>query len=203
VPIDLGNELVQLLAGRRGHFLMESGYHSELWFNLNKLFESQERLDPFVRELAQRLSRYHIEAVCGPMAGGARLAKSISAILDIPYFYTERIEDPIASGFFPIKYRLPEAQRGQIGTQTVAIVDDAVSAGSAMRGTFADLVACGARPVTLGALFVFGGAAANFAAEKGLPLEGIARMSFGMWKPADCPLCMRGIPVEKVSDTQQ
>ena len=42
------------------------------------------------------------------------------------------------------------------------LIDDAVSAGSAVRGTHADLLACGARPVALGALFVFGDAAARF-----------------------------------------
>jgi orotate phosphoribosyltransferase len=55
--------------------------------------------------------------------------------------------------------------------------------------------------VALGALFVFGDGIAGFAAEKNLPIEAIARMPFGMWKPAECPLCAAGVPVEKVSDT--
>ena len=39
-------------------------------------------------------------------------------------------------------------------------MDDAISAGSAVRGTHADLIDCGALPVALGALVVFGDAAA-------------------------------------------
>jgi orotate phosphoribosyltransferase len=179
---------------------MESGYHSELWFQLDPLFERPERLRPFVSELARRLAAHRIDAVCGPMTGGARLARTIADELGIAGFHTERIEQPGARGLFPVKYRLPEEQRAAVRGRTVAIVDDAVSAGSAARGTLADLVACGARPVALGALFIFGAAAEGFAADNGLALEGIARMSFGMWKPGECPLCASGRPVERVSD---
>jgi orotate phosphoribosyltransferase len=89
-----------------------------------------------------------------------------------------------------------EAARGR----RVAIVDDAISAGSAVRGTYADLIACDATPVVLGALIVFGEGSAPFAVEKRLAIETIARMPFDMWKPAECPLCKAGVAVEKVSD---
>ena len=172
------HELIALLAGRRGHFQMESGYHSEQWFNLDALFDQRERLQPFVLELARRLAAHRLDAVCGPMTGGAKLA----------------------TGLFPVKYVVPAAQRDKVRGKSVAIVDDAISAGSAVKGTYADLLACGARPVACGALIIFGDAADKFATKNNLPLESIARMSFGMWKPAECPLCQTGVPVEKVSD---
>ena len=49
-------ELIQLLAGRHGHFQMESGWHSELWFDLDVLYEQPVRLRPYVSELARRLA---------------------------------------------------------------------------------------------------------------------------------------------------
>lgn len=194
------DELLQLLAGRRGHFQMESGYHSELWFNLDSLFEPPGRLRPMIAELARRLAAHRIDAVCGPMLGGARLARLISAELGLGDFFTERFEPPGATGLFPVKYRVPPSQRDAVRGQAVAIVDDAVSAGSALRGTHADLLACGARPVAIGALFVFGEAAARFAADQGLALENIAQMSFGMWPPTACPLCRAGVGLEKISE---
>jgi orotate phosphoribosyltransferase len=39
-------DLPALLAGRRGHFRMESGYHSELWFNLDRLFDDPAACSP-------------------------------------------------------------------------------------------------------------------------------------------------------------
>ncbi len=192
------SDLLALLAGRRGHFRMESGYHSELWFNLDKLFEDRARLLPFVDELARRLAVHRIEAVVGPMTGGAKLAAMIGAKLNIESHHTERFETPNATGLFPVRYLVHAAQRAHLQGKRVAIVDDAISAGSAVKGTHADLLACGARPVACGALFIFGDRADAFAAENNLQLEVIARMSFGMWKPGECPLCKTGVPIEQV-----
>lgn len=197
------NDLLNLLAGRRGHFRMESGYHSEWWFNLDKLFEDPARLLPFVGELARRLAAHRIEAVVGPMTGGAKLADMVAAQLGLASFHSERHETPGATGLFPIRYIVPVAQRALIRSKRVAIVDDAISAGSAVKGTHADLLACGAQPVACGALIIFGDHADAFAVEKSLKLESVARMSFGMWKPAECPLCKSGLPVERVSDAQK
>ncbi|MBI3885633.1 MAG: orotate phosphoribosyltransferase [Opitutae bacterium] len=196
----MAEALLSLLAGRRGHFQLESGYHGAQWFDLDRLLARRELLQPFVRELAQRLAAHRPDAVCGPMTGGAVLAELIAAELGLPSLHTDRIEPPGATGLFPVRYVVPAAQRAHLRGKTVALVDDAISAGSAVRGTYDDLLACGARPVACGALFVFGDAAARFAAEKNLPLEGIARLPFALWKPAECPLCRAGVPVEKVSD---
>ena len=196
----LGENLIGLLAGRRGHFQMESGFHSEQWFELDRLLAQRERLQPFVSALAQRLAPHRVEAICGPMTGGAKLAELIAAELGVAYCFTERFEPPQATGFFPVRYTVPAEAREPLRGKAVAIVDDAISAGSAIRGTHADLIACGARPVAMGALFVFGEAADKFATEHRLGLEAIARMSFGIWKPTECPLCRAGLAVEKVSD---
>ncbi len=195
------SDLLGLLAGRRGHFRMESGYHSELWFNLDKLFENPARLQPFVDDLAGRLAAHRIEAVVGPMTGGAKLAEMIGAKLGIESFSTERFETPDATDLFPVLYLVPAAQRERLRGKTIAIVDDAISAGSAIKGTHADLLACGARPVVCGALIIFGDRADAFAAGNNLKLEALARMSFGMWKPGECPLCKSSVPIELVSDT--
>src|ERR1700682_585137 len=87
---NMQDQLIRLLAGRRVHFQMESGYHSEWWFRLGSLFERPEELRPFVTELARRLSRHGIDAVCGPMTGGAKLARMIGAELAVGDFFTER-----------------------------------------------------------------------------------------------------------------
>lgn len=179
---------------------MESGYHSELWFNLDYLFENRARLQPFVDELARRLVFHSIDAVCGPMTGGAKLAELIGAKLGIASFHAERYETPDATSLFPIRYVVPAAQRDRVRGKVVAIVDDAISAGSAVKGTYSDLLACGAKPVVCGAFIIFGKCADEFALEKNLPLESIARRSFGMWKPEDCPLCAVGVEVESVTD---
>jgi orotate phosphoribosyltransferase len=191
---------MKLLAGRRGHFRMESGYHSEWWYDLNRLFDRPECLRPFVSELARRLRPHGADVICGPMTGGARLAEQVAAELAAEYVFTERVEPRDGNGLFSVRYLVPDALRTRASGHTVAIVDDAISAGSAVRGTYADLVACEARPVAIGALFVFGGGITAFAHEHQLPVECVARMPFEMWLPVECPLCRDGRPLESVSD---
>lgn len=51
------NTVLDLAGSRRGHFVMESGYHSGLWFDLDGLFDGS-RVDPFVDQLAAKLTAY-------------------------------------------------------------------------------------------------------------------------------------------------
>lgn len=196
------DELIGLLAGRRGHFRMESGYHAEQWFELDRLLAQRERLRPFVTELARRLAAHRVDVVCGPMTGGAELAERIAAELGVAAGRAERFAPARAAAveLFPVRYEVPAAQREVIRGKRVAIVDDAISAGSAVRGTHADLLAGGAQPVAMGALVVFGDAAGRLAARHGLALEAIARMEFRLWTPAECPWCRAGVAVETVAD---
>lgn len=180
---------------------MESGYHSEQWFDLDRVLADRDRLRPFVSELARRLTVHRLDAICGPMTGGAILAERLAGELGLLALHAERFEDPHATGLFPIRYTLPDAQRARVHGLRIAIVDDAISAGSAIRGTHADLLACEAHPVALGALYVFGGAAAEFAAAHDLALEALAPLAYPLWKPDACPHCQAGLPFEKVSDT--
>lgn len=199
-PDPAAEPLLALAAGRRGHFRMESGYHSERWFELGRLFDRPERLRPFVATLAQRLARHRVEAVCGAMSGGARLAELLAAELGVASCFTERFAPAQAGGMFPVRYQIPAAQRATVRGRRVAVVDDAFSAGSAARATYADLLACGARPAAFGALLVFGDAMPRFAAELNLPLEAAARVDFRMWLPADCPAQRARVALEAVAE---
>jgi orotate phosphoribosyltransferase len=195
----VADTIAALVTARRGHFQMESGYHSATWFELDSLFDHPDELRPFAAELAQRLAAHGPDAVCGPMTGGAKLAQLLATTLRVECFEAERSVSHEETGMFPVKYRLPDVQRVRARGKSVAIVDDAISAGSAVRATYADLIACGARPIALGALIVFGDAATQFAAERGVALEAIETMPLEMWLPAECPLCKTGVAIDLVS----
>jgi orotate phosphoribosyltransferase len=78
----------------------------------------------------------------------------------------------------------------------VAVVDDVVNAGSAVRATVAALRAGGAQPVGFGALLRLGDAVLPFAAELGLPVEALSTRPGVLREPRDCPACARGEPLE-------
>ena len=190
--------LIEALAARRGHFRLESGHHGELWLDLDALFARPARLAPFVAELAERLSGCGAEVVCGPLVGGAFVAQAVADQLGIEASWTERVAAPSGGGLYAARYRVPEALRDRLRDRSVAVVDDVVNAGSATRATIADLRACDARPIALGALLVLGDGAARLARAEGLALASIATLSNAIWEPGDCPLCAVGVELEKL-----
>jgi orotate phosphoribosyltransferase len=151
-------------------------------------------LRPFAGELANRISGYGVDAICGPLTGGALLAGMIADRLELEFLFAERRVSG-RTGLFPVDYRIATALRDQVKGRRVAIVDDAVSAGSAVRASYADLVALEGVPVLIGALLVMGPGAAAFAAEKRIPLERVAELPTAIWAPAECPLCAVGTPL--------
>jgi orotate phosphoribosyltransferase len=188
-------ELLELLSARHGHFRLESGHHGSLWLDLDSLFLEPERLRPFARDLARRLSAHRVEAVVGPQLGGALVAEMVAGELDIPSCFSQRVEGADSSRLYAVRYRIPDTFHDHLRGRTVAIVDDAINAGSATRATFAALTALGARPVAVGALLLLGNAASAFLRENNLPAERIAFLANELWEPAACPLCAAGIPL--------
>lgn len=187
----LADDLGRLLVARTGHFRLESGHHGNLWLDLDQLFVRPRRLAPFLADLADRLAPYRVEAVCGPLLGGAFVAQSVAARLDLDCCHTERHAGPST-----VDYALPPGLAPVLRGRRVAVVDDVVNAGSAVRGTARAVRAVGGRPVAVGALLVLGASAARLAAAEGMAVEYVAQRPNPLWSLAECPLCAAGEPVQ-------
>ncbi len=187
-------QLLELLSTRRGHFVLQSGHHGNLWLDLDSLFLRPASLLPLAHHLARRLSGHGIEAVVGPLVGGALVAAMVAAELDVGFAFAER-----RMGGGGVTYVIPDAIHDHLRGRTVAIVDDAINAGSATRATFSALAALGARPVAVGALLILGDTALPFFAANRLAVECVARLANELWEPAACPLCAAGVPLSSPS----
>jgi orotate phosphoribosyltransferase len=188
------HQLLSLVTIKSGHFRLESGHHADRWLDLDQLFRRPLALRPFVTELGAMLRPHRIDTVCGPLTGGALLAQSLAMELGVEFAFAERIETD-RGGLYPVDYRLPPGLRRAIAGVRVAVVDDAISAGSAVRATLADLASCGAIPVALGALMLIGQKAVSLATETHLPLERLLELANPIWGPPECPLCAQGTPL--------
>ena len=182
--------LLELLSAQRGHFALESGHHGNLWLDLDSLFLRPAALLPFARELARRLATHRVEAIVGPLVGGAFVAQMVAAELDVRFAFAER---RVSSG--GVHYTIPGAFHPHLRGRTIAIVDDAINAGSATRATFDLLTSLGARPVAVGALLILGRTALPFFVANNLAVECIARLPNELWEQAACPLCAAGVPL--------
>lgn len=185
--------MADLMPERWGHFRLESGHHTRLWLDLDTLVTRPKHTRRLAGELASHLAEYRVDAVCGPLTGGAFLAQFVAVELAVEFGYTERLATPAAD---PARYRLPHSLRPVVAGKCVAVVDDAISAGSAVTATVAELLACGAQLVAVGAVLVLGDSADRLVSEWGVPLVALARRPFDLWPPSDCPLCAAGVPLD-------
>jgi orotate phosphoribosyltransferase len=190
---------LELVSGRSGHFRLESGHHSGLWLDLDPLFAASWRINPFVTNLATAISSHNVAAICGPLVGGAFLAQLVAQTMGVDFTFTERVLPSHDSGLYQVSYRLPTAFRDRLVGKRVAIVDDVMSAGSALRGTYAELQSHRALPVVAGALLVLGSTGADFFAERDVPVVAVTREKYDLWLPSGCPLCAAGLPLENVT----
>ena len=187
--------IARLLSSRTGHFVFESGHHGSLWLDLEGLCLHPEAVRPFAIDLAARLRPYELEAVCGPLIEGAFVAMMVASELGVDFTYAERQPQDLGPNLFRYPYRIPNGLRPRLRHRRVAIVNDVIGAGSAVRGTLTDLNRLGAQTVALACLLSLGPAASTLAAENLLAFEPLLSLPFDLWPPSDCPLCARGDPV--------
>lgn len=192
--------ILKTLPVRQGHFLLESGYHTDLWFSLDALFVSPKDITPQLSALGDLLRPYSITAVCGPLLGGAFLAQAVASHLDVNFYFTELSPEKTDDGLFAAKYRLPSELRTRVPNERVAVVDDMISAGSSVRASALELTTAGASVVVIGALVLLGQQASEYFAARGVPLVALAREDFNLWSPGDCSLCRAGAPLETPSE---
>jgi orotate phosphoribosyltransferase len=167
----VATDLLSLIPRLSGHFRMASGLHSDAWLDLDVLLACPPALRPHLANLAEQLFEFQPDIICGPLVCYA--------------------EQPAGCTEFVIA----AVQRASLPGRRIAIVDDAIHAGSAVRGALSDAIQCGATPVALAALIVLGSSASELARKHGVPLISLVQLDAGLWNPVQCPLCAAGVPI--------
>jgi orotate phosphoribosyltransferase len=185
------SEVIQLARPRAGHFDLGTGYHGDLWLDLDAMFLRPSLLRPHVDWLAERLRGHGVDAVCGPLEGGAFLAYAVADRIGVAFL-------PGYRGPGVASYHLPSVPGG-IGGWRVAVADDAVNAGTAVAACLEALRDQGATPVAVVALLALGGAGAAVRARLGVPFYAAGTMPSRAWPAGECPLCAAGVPVTPVT----
>ncbi len=184
-------QLLSLVGRQAGHFVLESGYHTDEWWDLESLCQRPVVLMPYLQVLAARLKEYHPDVVCGSLVEGAFIALLVASELGCDFAYASRL--PAANDeLFPVSYRIPGALRPLVKGRRVVVVNDVISAGSAVRGAIEDLRLLGATILGVGSLFTLGEKFVEFCSQQHLPLITLFRQAQRLWEKRDCPLCAAG-----------
>jgi orotate phosphoribosyltransferase len=180
-----------LVRARSGHFVYESGYHSDVWWDLEALCHRPAALSPFVTALATRVREYQPDVICGALVEGAFVALLVAAELGCDFAYALRFASD-AKHLFPVSYRLPGALHSVVERKRVVVVNDVISAGSAVRGAIEHVQQLGGNVAAVASLVVLGETFVGFCQIQHLPLIALFRQEHHMWLPEACPLCSAG-----------
>lgn len=147
-----------------------------------KVLANPEAASILCNKLAEELKGKEFEIVVGPSLGGVIIAFEVAKYLGLKCAFADRVGDKRA-----IRPReiLKEGMK-------VGLVDDILTTGKSLRETLSALEECGAEVVIIGVLLDRSGGEADL----GIPLVSLASMKVEAYKPEECPLCKKGIPLE-------
>jgi len=147
-----------------------------------KVLAHPEEISILCRKLGEELKGKEFEIVVGPSLGGVIIAFEVAKYLGLKCAFADRVGD--------IRAIRPREilQKGM----KVGLVDDILTTGKSIRETLSALEECGVEVVVAGVIFDRSGGEVDL----GIPLVSLASMKVEAYKPEECPLCKKGIPLE-------
>lgn len=165
-----------------GHFRLSSGLHSDRYLQCARLLMWPERAERAGRELAERLREFAPKAVVSPALGGVVIGHETARGLGVRAMFVERKD-----GAFALR-RGFSLEPGE----NVVVVEDVFTTGKSTREAAAAVEGAGGRAVAVGSIVDRGLPPGAFA----VPSRSLLALSVPSWPEAECPLCLRGVPID-------
>jgi orotate phosphoribosyltransferase len=171
----------------KGHFRLSSGRHSDRYLQCALVLQYPWIAEKLCAALAELVKPLNPQAVVSPALGGVVVGQELARALKVRAIFTERNKTTDAM----------ELRRGftiEKGERLFA-VEDVITTGGSVKESIEVMRSLGGQIVGVGSLMdrSNGGAAKTF----DVPMKALATLNVESWEEKDCPLCQKGIPVEK------
>lgn len=181
--VDLGALLEASGAILRGHFVLTSGRHSDVYFEKFRVLERPEALSALCAEIANAFRESDIELVAGPTTGGIIIAFEVARQLGAPSLYVES-ENGVKT--------LRRGAQIQPGARTL-VVDDVLTTGRSLFETIDVVRSAGGDVVGVGALIDRAETPIDF----GAPTFTAYKVGARSFPPDAVPAELAAIPIQK------
>ena len=123
--------------------------------------------------------------VISPALGGLIIGHEVARALNLPFLFTERDAD-----------RRMSLRRGFTLTPgaRAIVVEDVITTGGSTKEVIDIVRAAGAIPISAGSIIDRSGLRRGLL---GIPRAALETLSVPVFDPAECPLCLNGVPVTK------
>lgn len=173
-------------AMRTGHFLLASGGHTDRFFQSATVMQFPDAARRLGRAIAELWSNVDIDFVIGPAMGGVVLAAVTAQFLGARALFAEKTEDGKAMYIRP-------GMSVRAGERFLA-VEDVVTTGGSVRKAIRAAEAAGGTCVGVSSVIDRNEGTTPFE----FPYRPLTSLRVVTYDPADCPLCRRGVPLEKI-----
>lgn len=182
-PVDLGALLESSGAILKGHFLLTSGRHSDVYFEKFRVLERPDVLSALCHEIAQHFENDGLELVAGPTTGGIIIAFEVARQMGLPALYVES-----ENGVKTLRRgaTIPSGAR-------VLVVDDVLTTGRSVFESMAAVRGAGGEIAGVGVLIDRSEREIDF----GCPSYSAYRVEATSFEPDDVPDWLAAIPIRK------
>ncbi len=168
---------------QEGHFLLSSGLHSRHYLQVALLLQDPVETAAICAELAERFRHLNVEAVVGPAIGAIVPAYEVARALWARSLWTERV---VGQMTLRRSFALRPGER-------VLVVEDVITTGGSVREVVRAVEAAGGVVVGIGALVDRTSASEAW----DVPFSAVLTIRAEAFPPSVCPLCRRGVRLDK------
>jgi orotate phosphoribosyltransferase len=167
----------------KGHFRLSSGLHSEGYLQCALVLQYPEYAKALCVELAKKFEKQKPTVVVAPAIGGILVSYEVANTLGCRSVFTERENDAMT---FRRGFEISASDK-------VLVVEDVVTTGGSTKEVIEAVRQKGAKVIGIGSIIDRSAGAANFDAE----FKSLLKLNIKTYKPEECPLCKKGVPVIK------
>jgi len=180
--VDLDQLLQESGAILKGHFLLSSGLHSDIYVEKFRVLECPEILSVFCSKIADSFRSFEVEFIAGPSTGGMIIAYELSRLLGVQARY---IESENGSKTFRRNASIPQGAK-------VLVVDDVLTTGLSLTESAGAVRNAGGNVIGYGVLI---DRSENFTADT--PVFAAVKVQGSTYKETDLPAWLSEIPITK------
>lgn len=161
-----------------GHFLLNSGKHSNKYIQCAKVFQHPDISVEISKYLAEKYDGYDIDIVIGPALGGIILAYEVARQLEVSALFAER-----ENGIMTLR-RGFEIKPGS----RVLVVEDVITTGRSVKEVIDVVRSAGGEVVGIAGVVDRSGSKVLF----DVPFKSAIKVDINTFEPEECPMCKAG-----------
>lgn len=167
----------------RGHFLLTSGRHSNVYFQCAKVLQYPDITTKLSEIIVEKFQHTQIDTVIAPALGGIVVGQEVARQLNKRFIFAER------------ENKMLELRRGfsLSAGERVLVCEDVVTTGGSVFEVIEIVRSCGALPVGVGVIVDRSNGKVDFSVPKVATIV-LDAVSF---EPDSCELCGQGVPFIK------